>query len=466
MEPDSEREKNSTKDRKQERQDLTREELYALVWAEPMLRVAAKFDVSSSYMARVCTLMHVPRPERGYWARLAVGKPSPKPELPEARPGDQIVWNRSGELQSVRRPLPRPPVIRPKRNANVIKAQVDVHPLIHGAKVHFEAGRTLHDLPHLKPAKRSLVDLVVSRNGLDKALGFANDLFRELEAHSCQVALAQKGEHTRRAAVDEHEVQRKRHDNYHDYQRLWSPGRNTVVYVGTVAIGLTVIELSEEAEARFVKGEYVRVDPHAPIKRSRYAMDDGWTTKRDYPTGRLCLQAYCPDWRGEWTKQWRETKDHDLTSRISSIVRGLLDAAPGIADLIAEGARKAELERQKWEEEKRECARKQAEERAAKARHDSQEELLEIVNAWAEAKRIEEFFADAESRLSALEPHRQQELGERLGYARRLIGSLDALERFGRWKAPEQRVNRGGVGSLDDDFEAVINSLSDGTPRG
>ena len=47
---------------------VAREALYALVWAEPMLRVAARYNVSSSYLARVCTLMNVPRPERGYWA--------------------------------------------------------------------------------------------------------------------------------------------------------------------------------------------------------------------------------------------------------------------------------------------------------------------------------------------------------------------------------------------------------------
>jgi hypothetical protein len=48
-----------------QQQHVTREELYALVWSEPMVRVAERFDVSSSYMARICTLMNVPRPERG-----------------------------------------------------------------------------------------------------------------------------------------------------------------------------------------------------------------------------------------------------------------------------------------------------------------------------------------------------------------------------------------------------------------
>ena len=67
---------------------VTREDLYELVWAEPMLRVAARFGVSSSYMVRVCTLLNVPRPVRGYWAKLTVGKAPKQLHLPEPRPGD------------------------------------------------------------------------------------------------------------------------------------------------------------------------------------------------------------------------------------------------------------------------------------------------------------------------------------------------------------------------------------------
>jgi hypothetical protein len=55
-----------------------------------MLRVAARFGVSSSYMTRVCTLLNVPRPARGYWAKLAVGKAPGQPPLPEPRPGDAL----------------------------------------------------------------------------------------------------------------------------------------------------------------------------------------------------------------------------------------------------------------------------------------------------------------------------------------------------------------------------------------
>jgi hypothetical protein len=88
---------------------ITREKLYEEVWAEPMTKVAARYNVSSSFLARVCKGLNVPRPERGYWAKLAVGKAPPKPALPEARPGDELEWSRDGEPRRVARALPKPP---------------------------------------------------------------------------------------------------------------------------------------------------------------------------------------------------------------------------------------------------------------------------------------------------------------------------------------------------------------------
>lgn len=42
---------------------ITREELYDLVWSTPMIKVAEKFEVSGSYLARVCTELRVPGPD-------------------------------------------------------------------------------------------------------------------------------------------------------------------------------------------------------------------------------------------------------------------------------------------------------------------------------------------------------------------------------------------------------------------
>ncbi|HSY89843.1 MAG TPA: hypothetical protein VK812_00640, partial [Candidatus Binatus sp.] len=76
---------------------ISREELYELVWSVPMIKVGEKFKLSGSYMARVCSTLRVPRPERGYWAKLAVGKAPEKTALPDAQPGDQLGWSQ-GEV--------------------------------------------------------------------------------------------------------------------------------------------------------------------------------------------------------------------------------------------------------------------------------------------------------------------------------------------------------------------------------
>ena len=159
-----------------------------------------------------------------------------------------------------------------------------------GAKPLFEAGRLSWHGKYLKPTKKLLVDLAVTQTGLDKAIAFANELFLALEARDHRVVIAPNSEHFHRAKVDERENPGKGHH----HNDLWSPMRCTVVYIGTVAIGLTVIEMSEEAEARYMNGEYVRLTDYVPKRRGRYAQDYGWTNTHDFPTGRLCLQAYSP----------------------------------------------------------------------------------------------------------------------------------------------------------------------------
>lgn len=167
--------------------------------------------------------------------------------------------------------------------------------------------------------------------------------------------------------------------------------------------------------------------------------DRGWTSTHDFPTGRLCLQAYSPYPRAEWTQQWRETRKRDLSTRIPAIVRELTKATVDIARLVEEGERQAELEHQRWLIQMEEWKREEAERRAAKALKESKEQLLEIIEMWASSKRLEAFFADAEHKLEDLPDDERLPTMERLRRARELIGSIDALERFQSWKAPEER---------------------------
>ncbi|AXO61924.1 hypothetical protein DZC76_12150 [Pseudomonas sp. phDV1] len=83
---------------------VSREEMYAEVWRLPMTKIADHHRVSSSFLARVCTRMNVPRPPRGHWVKLENGIPSLQPPLPEAGPGDLQVWC---GFHTIRPPSPR-----------------------------------------------------------------------------------------------------------------------------------------------------------------------------------------------------------------------------------------------------------------------------------------------------------------------------------------------------------------------
>jgi len=163
------------------------------------------------------------------------------------------------------------------------------------------------------------------------------------------------------------------------------------------------------------------------------------SSTHDFPTGRLCLQAYSPYPRADWTQQWRETPSRDLSGRIPSIIRELEKATVEIARLVEEGERQAEIERQRWEAQREQWRREEEARRAAKTLKDSKEDLPQVIDAWAEAKRLDAFFADAERSAQNLPDEQRERTIERLRRARALIGSTDALERFDAWRAPEER---------------------------
>ena len=65
---------------------LSRSDLYELVWTKPMRQLAAEFGLSDVALAKTCRRMNVPRPGRGYWARVAAKQRVKRPPLPHAAP--------------------------------------------------------------------------------------------------------------------------------------------------------------------------------------------------------------------------------------------------------------------------------------------------------------------------------------------------------------------------------------------
>lgn len=108
-----------------------------------------------------------------------------------------------------------------------------------------------------------------------------------------------------------------------------------MTYVGSVAVGLTLFELTEEVEARYLNGKYVRVS-ELPPRRGGYP-SSSWPTTHEFATGRLALRATSPYWRAPWERQWRESKAGSLPGKVSEIVRTLEQEAPGLAERVWAG---------------------------------------------------------------------------------------------------------------------------------
>ncbi len=413
---------------------ISRDELYRLVWSEPMTKIAQRFNVSGSYLARVCTLLNVPRPERGYWAKLAHGKAPPQPPLPAPQPGDPLHWSKEGERLAVPKPEAAPRR-RPEKKVRIAHRQV--HALIRGARSHFENGRPVHEGAYLKPYKKLLVDVTASRTDLDKALYLANDLFNALESVGYRVVLAPADAQLSREQVEEREVAAKARERW-EYSRLWSPYRPTIVYVGTVAIGLAIVEMSENVTLRYVNGKYVRDSEYVP-PRGPYHVDHSWTTTRDLPSGRMRIMAYSPYGRVPWSKQWQETRSASLRAQIRTIVEAIEASAPDLVVKLEEADRQDEIRRQQWLAEEERRRRQEDRRHVEQSIADSKAELQQVIGRWSDVMSIERFLAGVEQKAHGLpEADRRHVLG-RLVLARAFLGTQDPLDFFRGWKTPEER---------------------------
>jgi len=304
---------------------ITREELYGMVWSEPVLAAAKRLGVSSSYLARVCRALGVPSPPRGYWTKNALGRAPPVPALPAPRPGAPRAWAPPGERGA---PIKRFYVRTPPTRSGL-------HGLIDGAADRFRAGSTDGRSGYLRPRKRLLVDVIASETGLARCLDFANRLFIGLERDGHRVVLAaerlmrpeigrQQDPPTAETPPPVFGVWRPRRPA----PDSWRPLRPTVAYFGMVPIGLAVVETNELVLMRYVgQGRYVRATEDPSAWPSADGVTYTLTMHREVPSGRIKLVAYSPDPTVSWKREWLETPDEPLDAGIGRILADLERAA-------------------------------------------------------------------------------------------------------------------------------------------
>ena len=131
---------------------FTRQELYDLVWSQPMKTVSASVGVSDVALAKACRKAQIPVPERGYWAKKQAGKRIIKrplsPRFPgasdeiEVGSGGRTYWDPNWQQKLPNEPLPPPPTFAEEMSAVTERVRkmvgkvacpkqlIDPHPLI------------------------------------------------------------------------------------------------------------------------------------------------------------------------------------------------------------------------------------------------------------------------------------------------------------------------------------------------
>lgn len=71
-----------------EKEILTRNELYNLVWSVPLLTLSKKYAISDVGLRKICIRMEIPLPRAGHWQKLQFGKRIDKPSLSATYSGE------------------------------------------------------------------------------------------------------------------------------------------------------------------------------------------------------------------------------------------------------------------------------------------------------------------------------------------------------------------------------------------
>jgi hypothetical protein len=53
---------------------ITRNDLYEMVWKEPMTTLAKRYGISDNGVRKICIKLQIPLPKEGHWMKVKAGK--------------------------------------------------------------------------------------------------------------------------------------------------------------------------------------------------------------------------------------------------------------------------------------------------------------------------------------------------------------------------------------------------------
>ncbi|HCM1931034.1 TPA: hypothetical protein N3A15_002709 [Salmonella enterica subsp. salamae serovar 51:c:-] len=410
-----------------------RDALYHLVWREPAERIASLYNISTEQLAKRCAELRIPRPLSGYWKALVKGTAPAVPALSDLIKGKRA---KSSKKASVAAPASsKGAVPAPRKRARTAGSG---YALIDDLKTYLPVSSVTKD-GYYKPTKKKLLDLNVSETGFNSAIDFLSRFFAALGKQGYWVRLAESREGLHCQDID---IKEEPKGGVFRCDSLWRPCSASIICVEDMLFAFSLAEMTEYVPAKEVNGRYIRDETMIRWMRGKYDKPFRYVVKHTLPTGRFLLQLYSPYSSTNWQVQFRQTKQCGLVSQIPKIISVMRDVVPLIKNQLEEARVKAEARRIQWELDEKKYREKERIRREKEAYNASLAELKAIMVQWAEDKRIEQFFREAESDVSMLEEKQKGQATERLSLARQFLSVDTAVERLLKWKTPQDRLNK------------------------
>ncbi|ECI3507813.1 hypothetical protein WP05_24860 [Salmonella enterica subsp. arizonae] len=415
---------------------LDRESLFNLVWREPAERIAAQYGISTKLLAKRCTEMRIPRPLAGYWKALAKGTAPAVPALPDLEKGKAEKASSKASL-AVPSPTKVPSKVAVPAPRKRSRTAGSGYALIDDLKTYLPVSSVTKD-GYYKPTKKKLLDLNVSETGFNSAIDFLSRFFAALGKQGYWVRLAEGNEGLHCQGID---IKEDPKEGGLRYDSLWRPCSASIICVGDILFAFNLAEMTEYVPAKEINGRYIRDETMIRWMRGKHEQPFRYVIKHNLPTGRFLLQLYSPYSSTNWQTEFRQTKQCGLVSQIPKMISAMCDAVPLIKKQQEEARVKAEERRIQWELDEKRYLEKERIRREKEAYDASLAELKSIMVQWAEDKRIEQFFREAESEASMLGKNQKEQVMERLQLARQLLSKETAVELLQKWKMPQERLS-------------------------
>lgn len=247
-------------------EEITRQQLYDMVWEEPASALSPRLGLSDRGLAKVCERLGVPRPSRGYWAKKRAGHRIRPRKLPSKHDGPTIYHRpertkapKLEEPESVQRqrayelehPITvpersgrRPPLVR--RSDDILRQQ---------------DGRT-------RPIRGAL-NVGVSKGQLSRALRIMSTLYRELDRRGFTVSVDDNRTHAdvggTAVEIRLEEPYRKEYGPPTDWELCWAEmdGREpkpSYELVPTGRLSLKILEYAEGLRKTFRDTKRTKVE--------------------------------------------------------------------------------------------------------------------------------------------------------------------------------------------------------------